>query len=266
VTDRTRPKAERVCVTDPWNLSWVMPAEGGGIVSSSPQAERQTRHRRSQVIVLTGGDEVLAGHTPPLPDEAVVIAADSGLAAAATLHLDVDRVVGDMDSVDATALGAAQEAGAVIERHPADKDRTDLAIALDAALEHAPQRIVVVGGHGGRLDHLLANALLLASPEYGDVEVVAHMGGATVTVVRASAAAADLSGVPGELVSLLPAHGPARGVTTTGLRFALDREDLLPGSSRGVSNVFTATHATVHVDGGLLLAVQPHASARTPNA
>lgn len=229
--------------------------------SAPPAPSAPSDRPRPLVIVLTGGDKVIADQAPPIPDDAIVIAADSGLAAAATLHLDVDRVVGDMDSVDLDTLAAAEDAGALVEHHPADKDRTDLAIALDAALEHAPRRIVVLGGHGGRLDHLLANALLLASTDYEDVEVVAHMGGATVTVVRAGATPTPLDGTPGELVSLLAVHGPARGVTTTGLRFALEREDLLAGSSRGVSNVFLTARATVHVETGVLLAVQPDAFA-----
>jgi thiamine pyrophosphokinase len=46
-------------------------------------------------------------------------------------------------------------------------------------------------------------------------------------------------------------------VTTSGLRFPLDGETLLPGSSRGVSNRFTAPRATVELTDGVLLAVRP---------
>src|SRR6185295_1025335 len=98
-------------------------------------------------------------------------------------------------------------------RHPAAKDATDLELALDTARALGAQRIVVLGGHGGRLDHLLANALLLAAPSLADIEVVAQMGPARVTVVRHEA---TLHGRPGDVVTLLPAHGPARGVVTDG--------------------------------------------------
>ena len=64
---------------------------------------------------------------------------------------------------------------------------------------------------------------------------------------------------PGSLCSLLPVGGVAHGVRTEGLRFPLHDEDLLPGSTRGVSNEFTAREATVSVRDGVLLAVQPHA-------
>ena len=55
----------------------------------------------------------------------------------------------------------------------------------------------------------------------------------------------------------LPYGGPATGVRTTGLRWALAGETLEVGSTRGVSNVFSAPEATVALDAGTLLAVRP---------
>lgn len=208
------------------------------------------------LIVLTGGNPASPLIADRLPEAGMVIAADSGLENAFGLGLHVDLVVGDFDSVDRSTLEEARAAGARIEQHPEAKDRTDLAIALDAALEQAPARVIVVGGHGGRLDHLLANALLLASPAYAKLRIDAFMGTAHVHVVRDEA---RLEGIRGELISLLPAHGPAHGVSTTGLLYRLDRETLASGSSRGVSNEFVDPHATVSVEKGCLLAVQPGA-------
>jgi thiamine pyrophosphokinase len=80
------------------------------------------------------------------------------------------------------------------------------------------------------------------------------MGHARITVIRTEA---TLLGAPGDLVSLLAAHGPARGVRTEGLRYPLAREDLHPGSTRGISNELLGAHAVVGLDAGVLLAVQP---------
>lgn len=210
-----------------------------------------------EVIVLAGGDTVDASIRHLLPHRATVIAADSGLALAPILGLTVDLVVGDLDSVDPDQLTAARAAGVQVDRHPVDKDRTDLAIALDTAMTRSPDRITVVGGHGGRLDHLLANAALFAAPSYAETRLVARMGHATLTVARGGRSATELSGAPGDLVSLLAVHGDAAGVTTDGLRFALEGQDLAAGSSQGVSNEFTGDRATVALHDGVLLVVQP---------
>jgi thiamine pyrophosphokinase len=68
---------------------------------------------------------------------------------------------------------------------------------------------------------------------------------------------AELYGEPGDLVSLLPVGGPALGVRTTGLLYPLRGERLLPGTTRGVSNELAATLASVEVEAGTVLAVQP---------
>ncbi|HJR24733.1 MAG TPA: thiamine diphosphokinase [Acidimicrobiales bacterium] len=206
------------------------------------------------VVVVTGGDPLEGVDLPSVPDGALVVAADSGVDRAHGLGLRVDVAVGDFDSVTDAGLDRAAEAGAKVDRHPEAKDTTDLELALDVARSLDPARIVVLGGHGGRLDHLLANALLLARPALAGIDVVAQMGAARVTVVRSSA---ELRGHPGDLVTLLPLHGIARGVVTDGLLYPLRDEDLLPGSTRGVSNELVTATAVVTVREGTLLAVQP---------
>ena len=206
------------------------------------------------IVVVAGGDPVLPPERAWVPDDAVVIAAGADLGRAHAHGLRADVAAGDFDSVSPRALARAEADGTRIERHPAAKDATDLELALDAAIARGPERIVVLGGHGGRVDHLLANASLLTADRYASVEVVAHMGGATLTVVRSTA---EVRGVPGELVSLLALHRPAAGVTTDGLLYPLAGEDLLPGSTRGVSNELVASSARVSLTSGVLLVVQP---------
>jgi thiamine pyrophosphokinase len=206
------------------------------------------------VLIVGGGGppspEVI-GH---LPARAAVIAADSGLEHALALGLEVDAVVGDMDSVDQSALEDARRAGVRIDRHPEAKDATDLDLALDAALALRPRRVVVVTGAGDRLDHTLGVALLLASARTAGIAVEAWIGATHVTVVRGEA---TLRGRPGDLVTLLPVHGPARGIVTDGLLYPLHDEDLRSGSSRGLSNELVRSEARVRVRAGVLLALQP---------
>jgi len=163
-------------------------------------------------LVFTGGDPPDSGDREDLHDlaiGAIVIAADSGLDHAYRLGHRVDVVVGDFDSVDPAALSAAERAGATIERHPPAKDATDLELALVAAQAAGVERVVVVGGAGGRLDHFLANALLLASDDFAALHIEARLGGARVHVVRDQI---ELAGSPGDLVTLLPVGGPASSI------------------------------------------------------
>jgi thiamine pyrophosphokinase len=212
------------------------------------------------VVVVAGGEAPRAEAALAVPREAVVIAADGGLDHARALGLDVSVAVGDFDSASEEALAAAEASGVRVVRHPAEKDATDLELALDLAVSADASRILVLAGDRGRLDHLVAGLLLLGSGKYAGVEVDALVGTARVHVVRGRR---TLPGEPGELVSLLAVQGEASGVTTAGLAYELRGETLVPGSSRGVSNVLTASEATVSVERGALLAVFPGAEEGT---
>ena len=202
------------------------------------------------VVVVASGE----GPGLTVPSARHVVAADGGLLRARELGLDVDVVVGDLDSVTPEALAAAEAAGARVVRYPRAKDATDLELALDEALELGARRTLLVASAQGRLDHLLASLLLLGSERYARLELDALVGDALVHVVRGERM---LAGVPGELLTLLPLGGPATGVTTEGLEYPLAGETLGPGTTRGVSNVFTSTGARVTLTDGVLLAVRP---------
>jgi thiamine pyrophosphokinase len=214
----------------------------------------------TSVIVVSGGGPVPPGVAARLPAGAgvAVVAADSGVDTALALGLQVDLVVGDLDSVSAAGLEAAVAAGAEVERFPVDKDATDLALALDAAarLLGGAGPVVVVGGGGGRLDHLLAGALALADPAHAGLRLTAHLGDATVHVVHGGVTA-ELDAPAGTLLSILPVGGPAGGVTALGVAWPLAGATLAPGTTWGVSNVVTEPPAVVSVATGTALVVLP---------
>lgn len=208
-------------------------------------------------VILAGGPDRPAA--VPLPAGARVIAANGGVELAAELELEVDLAVGDLDSIGEAQLPA----GAQIERHPAEKDASDLELALRAALRLGTERILVLGGGGGRLDHLLGGLLLLAAESLSGVQVDAQLGRSAVHVVRRER---TITGEPGEPISLFAVHGPAEGVVTEGLVYPLDGEVLEPGSSRGLSNVFAAGEARITLESGVLLAVRPSGSVRAESS
>ncbi len=219
-------------------------------------------------IVLAGGDPVeprlrTVLERTVLERGALVVAADSGVHQAELLGLHVDYLVGDFDSAEPDAIERARAAGAVVDRHPAEKDATDLELALDVARDRGARRITVVGGAGGRLDHLLANVALLCSPRFADLEIDARSGDAHLAVVRGGRPPHAIVGCPGSLVTLLPAGGDAAGITTSGLQYPLAGATLRPGTSRGVSNVLVGEEGSVVLEHGTLLAIQPEANGGT---
>jgi thiamine pyrophosphokinase len=184
----------------------------------------------------------------------LVLAVDSGLHLALDAGWTVDRIVGDMDSVDPDRLSSVESAGATALRHPVDKDATDLELALEHLVEEGCESVVVVGSDGGRMDHLLGGALTLCSPRFASLRVQAWLGGARIVPVHDEV---WIRGREGRLLSIIAVGGPALGVRTRGLRWPLSGERLEVGSSRGLSNEMLAEVAGVSVDGGCVAVVLP---------
>lgn len=187
-------------------------------------------------------------------DEDLIIGADGGAAQALDWGLVPDLVVGDMDSLPKDRQSELDGSGSEFIVHPRAKDETDLELALAVAIERGAQEIIVLGALGGRLDHSLANVLLLALPGLAGTTVRVVDGDQEARLVR-SGEEATLDGKPGDIVSLLPLGGEVQGVTTTGLVWPLQRDRLRFGFTRGVSNEMRAATATVSIEEGLLLVV-----------
>jgi len=109
-------------------------------------------------IIFTGGEgpqpETLKRLVGDHLTGAFVVAADSGLAAAEDAGIKPGCVTGDMDSVNDARL-EAYPADCVI-RHKPDKDYTDTELALRIVVEKGCDEIWIIGGGGGRVDHLFA--------------------------------------------------------------------------------------------------------------
>ena len=218
------------------------------------------------VVVVANGDPLDPRLVAHVPTGALVVAADGGRAwPAGQVCASPTSSVTSTPSRPPTGVSSSWRC-AELHPYPADKDFTDLELAIDlahsiAATARAPRRLLVLGGAGGRLDHFVANVALLAAPVWLEAEPVvaveAWLGTARLTVAIGGAPALPVPGAVGSLVSLLPQHGPATGVVTEGLRFPLRHETLRPGSSRGVSNVVAGPGSSVSVEHGVLLVVQP---------
>ncbi len=194
-----------------------------------------------------------------------VIAADGGARHAAQLGKSIDLWVGDADSLGADGLAALRSAGVPIERSRPDKDASDTELALDAAIRRGGDAMIILGALGGpRIDHALANIALLAREDLlGRASIVDGRSKLTVigpAVSGDGSAHRDLSGGPGDLVSLQPMDDSVDGVTTEGLVYRLDGEPLRLGSTRGLSNVIERRPARVSVRAGRLLVVESPAS------
>ena len=201
-------------------------------------------------LIVASGAPLRAVERAPQTD--LVIAVDAGLEVLLGAKRSVDLVVGDLDSVSEVALSTATAAGIKIQRHPETKDESDLELALSAATNQGAQHIYVLLRDGGRLDHQLANLLVLASPRWQTAEIEAVVGEHRLWVVRGER---TLPLAEGESLALHAVGGPATGVTTTNLQYPLTDAELGALVALGISNRVVSALPTISVASGVVLAI-----------
>ena len=198
-------------------------------------------------LMLVGG--------APLPDGALeeaaaltdaTVAADGGADRLAAAGREPYAVIGDMDSVADSAAWRDRIGDRFV--HVAEQDSTDLQKCL--RLTRAPLT-VGVGFLDGRLDHTLAalSALALAAPR-----PVILLGGEDVAA--ALPPRWSMQARIGMRVSLFP-MGPARVLSSSGLRWPAEGLDMAPAGRIGTSNEASGERVAVSAEGTPLVAILP---------
>jgi thiamine pyrophosphokinase len=186
-------------------------------------------------------------------NDAAIIAADGGARVARYYGFVPQVIIGDMDSLPEAELARLVAGGALVLRHPVDKDATDLELCLQYAAAKGAGWIRVIGGIGGRFDQVMANTLLMTldALDSCDAELVA--GRQAIRVLKPGSH--RIEGAAGDTLSLIPIAGDVYGVHTQALRYPLREETLHFGLARGVSNVMESDAVVVTFAAGMLLLV-----------
>lgn len=207
-------------------------------------------------VAVVANGELPASSTTEVKDVLIaadlVVAADGGLAHCHAVGVWPAVVVGDLDSASEELVAEARAHGARIVEHPAEKDATDLELALHEAIALGATNVIVIAAFGGRLDHELATIALIAGSAFSGLKVSAIDGRRSMWVVRDEL---SLSLAPGTTLSLMPWAGAATGVGITGVKWPLNDATIGLGSTLGVSNVADETDQHISIATGTLLAI-----------
>jgi thiamine pyrophosphokinase len=143
-----------------------------------------------------------------------------------------------------------------------EKDESDLFLAARAAIDLGARSIICAGVTGGRLDHHLASLYDLsriAGGQLGKVRGVSAIGPEGATFFLSSKISVWKERLhTGQVVSVLPIGGPAKGVTLHGFKHGL-KNATIPCSSLGLSNRAKTSSVEVKLKKGNLIVFVPSA-------
>lgn len=189
-------------------------------------------------ILVTGGiaprPSLLRTLFEMYPD-APCYCADAGADLCYAAEVVPDALIGDMDSLSKETREWLQEAEVPEVVYPSEKDYSDTQLAAEALYEQGVDEIIVVGALGGRMDHELANVMLLMT--YGrkgkslvfwdDINRMRYVG----------AGVHQLDRVDG-YVGIVPFSDEGMGLSIEGLHYPLKDAKVPFGESHLISNVF----------------------------
>jgi thiamine pyrophosphokinase len=182
-------------------------------------------------------------------DAGLIAAADSGLVAAEAAGFRPDWIVGDMDSLDDLRRLDAYPPDRVI-RHRPDKDDTDTELLLSLLWEKGCDEIWLVGGGGGRTDHLLAIQALFERDRSPDRWITAAED------IRQVREELTLTMAPKSLVSVFPLGTGPWEAESRGLQWSLAGLPWKRGFF-GISNVVVEGDFSIRALRGRFLVIMP---------
>lgn len=204
--------------------------------------------------IFIGGEVEKCAVSLPIPENALVIAADSGYDNAKMLGVAerCDFIVGDFDSTKEKAFCSR----AKIVRVPAEKDETDTQLAINIALENGADEIYVVGGLSGRLDHTLSNLYLLrVLTELGAYACICD-GKNRVRYLKERSSLLVPSGEY-RYFGLIPDSNEVRGVSIEGAKYPLKNATLSKSDpSFAISNEVEGNCAMISCKKGGLFVIE----------
>jgi thiamine pyrophosphokinase len=186
----------------------------------------------SKFVILLGGSVTPSKRLKEQIAGARVIAADSGIAHAATLDLEPELWVGDFDSSN----NKLQKLYTQVPRltFPAEKDATDGELAIAEAMRRGATELILVGGFGGRFDHALAHAGFLIALEKRGMPAFMSSGHEEAHPLVEQLALVDVA--EGTRLSIVPMTD-LKALTITGVKWPLTKRDVPLGAALTLSNV-----------------------------
>ncbi|OPZ92733.1 MAG: Thiamine pyrophosphokinase [Firmicutes bacterium ADurb.Bin419] len=205
------------------------------------------------VIVCSGSVVDYSYHEKYFKSAKLIICVDGGARHIRNMGLVPDVLLGDLDSITEEDLEYIASHNVKVVKYPSEKDMTDTEIAVNYAVERGYTEIIIIGGIGTRFDHSLGNIFLLRKMldkgitgvivnEHNEISLFKDR----IRILREE----------GFKLTLLPLTDVVEGISTKGLYYELNCEDIEMGSSRGISNEFSAEVAEITLKNGILMAIK----------
>lgn len=179
-------------------------------------------------------------------DDYLIICADSGYKHAKRLNIVPDVILGDNDSY---VNKYPDDIKNLV--YPPEKDFTDTNIAIDYAINHNAEEILIIGGLGGRIDHEFSHFCLMNYALDKDVKLKLINDTNEIWMEKNSF---TLKKSKRKYVSFFPYAGDVLNFSIKGLKYETANMHMVPNRVQASSNEFSDSNtAFVTFDSGIVI-------------
>ena len=189
--------------------------------------------------------------------DVVFIGADKGSVYLLNEGIIPDVAVGDFDSLSTKEFTSIEERVALVKIASVDKDETDTDLALTHSLDFDPQKIVIMGVTGGRLDHFISvlNSVYRFQMDNPGIQfIIRNKWNEMRLLTPGTTKIAINPQLP--FVSLFAFQGTVEHITLTGMKYNVDNETIKIGSSRFTSNEVLDEQGSISFTSGICLLIR----------
>ncbi|WP_432354927.1 thiamine diphosphokinase [Sporosarcina sp. A2] len=210
------------------------------------------------IIICAGGpEEEIIPLAPFLEDGAEFIGADRGTLRLLAANIIPIAAIGDFDSVSEAEMKKIEATGCFLEKRSPEKDETDTELALSYAYSKEPDRIILTGVTGGRLDHMFSVLQLL-------VRNVSHMKSTQLIMANRQNELTLLQkgtytiehNEQFKYLSFYSMTEAVKGLTLKGVKYEVSGEEIIFGDTRFTSNEILEASCTISLLAGICLMVR----------
>jgi len=189
-------------------------------------------------------------------NEGIVIGVDRGGEWLMENQIIADYFVGDFDSASSFFYSKIKE------KYPdklylssTEKDETDTELAMRLAVSQNPKNIILFGGIGTRLDHVIANIHTLIYAEENNVPTIMVGSSNRIQLILPNIKKV-VEKSEFTYTSLLPLTENVEGIKIDGFKYPIQGKSMRIGSPYGISNELIEKYGTISIEQGILLVIE----------
>lgn len=210
------------------------------------------------INILAGGPN---DHLPDLSEyqtkEDVWAGVDRGALTLISEGITPNLALGDFDSVTTKEAELIEKRSKEIMKYSAEKDETDMELAIQWALKQTPERIRIFGATGGRLDHFFGNIQLLIHSLLSEHDTPIEIMDKNNLIFLKRPGHHPISKHEAyKYISFIPVSMEIHGLSLKGFKYPLENFYLQAGSTQCISNELINDNGNFSFSKGILMVVR----------